>query len=445
MDRRSEERKRQLLADCEVSPAVFAGIEERVREFVAPFAARLGVTEQRSHANEYVTGLLSGVERKNVESIAYLHGQDRQPLQHFVGAAAWDHDPLVEELANQVGRTLGAADAVIVFDPSGFVKKGTASVGVQRQWIGRVGKVDNGQVGVYLGYVSQWEHTLVDVRLYLPKEWTHDRKRCKRVGVPKEVRFQTRHDLALAMLDRHGNRLPHAWVAGDDEMGRSTRFRRDLQGRGERYLLAVPSNTLIRDLNGPTPAYGGHGARPKPKWTQVDAWRAALPSRAWTRLKVRDGDKEPLTVEIAMTRVQGKTDARQVGPEEVLVVIRTKDERGVWKNDYYLSNAPAGTPLAEFARAANAEHRIEECIQRAKSEAGLADYEVRTWRGWYHHQTLSLLALWFLVEETRRGKKGDARDDVAASSNAADPPPCSAPRSRGSSADCRRLYDTVAA
>jgi SRSO17 transposase len=366
-------------------------------------------------------------------------------LQHFIGAAAWDHEPLLEELANQVGQVLGAADGVIVFDPSGFVKKGTASVGVQRQWIGRVGKIDNGQVGVYMGYVSRQEHTLVDGRLYLPQEWATDRKRRRRAGVPRDVRFQTRHALALTMLDRHESRLPHAWIAGDDEMGRSTRFRRDLQARGQRYLLAVPSNTLICDLDGPVPPYGGRGARPKPKWTRVDAWRAALPSRAWTRLKVRDGDKGPLTVDIAMTRVQAKTDERRAGPEEVLVMIRSRDENGAWKNDYYLSNAAADTPPAEFARVANAEHRIEACIQRAKGEAGLADYEVRTWRGWYHHQTLSLLALWFLVQETRREKKCDARDDAAASAHVAGPPARSQPHEPGAAAHRPRMYDPVAA
>lgn len=402
MERGSEERKRQLLADCQVDPVVFAGMEERLQEFLTPFAERLTVSEQQAHARTFVGGLVSGLERKNVESIAYLHGEDRQPLQHFIGAAAWDHRPLLAELAAQVGRTLGTADAVLVFDPSGFVKKGKASVGVQRQWIGRVGKIDNGQVGVYLGYVTPEEHTLVDMRLFLPREWTKDWRRCRKAGVPKGVRFQTRHALALAMLDEQGPRLPHAWIAGDDEMGRSTRFRGDLRDRHERYLLAVPSNTLIRDLDATLPTEAGRRPKSKPPWTRVDAWRAALPQRAWTRLEVRDGAKGPLTVEIAVVRVQAKTEKRCVGPEEVCVAIRTKDESGVWKNDYYLSNASFATPRAEFARVANAAHRIEECLHRAKGETGLADYEVRTWQGWHHHQTLALLAVWFLVQETRR-------------------------------------------
>ena len=140
---------------------------------------------------------------------------------------------------------MGEPDGVLVFDPSSFAKKGTESVGVQRQWCGRLGKVENCQVGVYLGYVSREDHALVDFRLYLPREWTGDRKRMNKAGVPKDVRFRTRHELALDMMDEQGDLLPHPWIAGDDEMGRSSWFRQELRSRGESYLLAVPSNTLV--------------------------------------------------------------------------------------------------------------------------------------------------------------------------------------------------------
>jgi SRSO17 transposase len=293
----------------------------------------------------------------------------------------------------------------LVFDPSGFAKKGTESVGVARQWLGRFGKVDNGQVGVYLGYVSRQEHAIVDVRLYLPKEWTEDPKRCKDAGVPKDqIRHRTRHDLALDMLDQRGDVLLHSWIAGDDEMGRSSRFRKDLRERGERYLLAVPSNTTIRDLEAVAPLYSGQGRRPVQPFRQVQAWTAALPAQAWTKQVIRPGEKGPLTLEVVSRRVQARTDKRGVGPEELLVVTRAVQEDGSWKYDYYLSNAEARMPHWELARVANAEHRIEECLQRAKGEAGLAEYEVRSWAGWYHHQTLSLIATWFLLVETLRGK-----------------------------------------
>jgi SRSO17 transposase len=334
--------------------------------------------EQGEHAHTYVAGLLSNLERKNVESIAYRHDQDRRALQNFVGCSPWDHEPLMDELVSQVANRLGEPDGVLVLDPSGFPKKGQHSVGVERQWCGRLGKVDNCQIGVFLGYVTRREHALVDTRLYVPKSWIEDRPRRKRGGVPQGLRYRTRHDLALEMLDRRGPQLPHAWVAGDDEMGRSTRFRRALRGRNERYLLAVPSNTIVRDLEAPTPPWRGSGLKPKRPFEQVRHWAAALAAERWAAINVRDGEKGPLVVEAVQVRVETKTDKRRIGPEEVLVVIRYTDDTGVLKIDYYLSNAAPETSLEEFARVAKAEHRIEECLQRAKSEAGLADYEVRT-------------------------------------------------------------------
>jgi SRSO17 transposase len=407
MDTRFATRRAELLADAEVAPQILRGVLPRLERFLDPFVASLQRSEQDQHARTYVAGLVSDLEYKNVESIAYLHDQEREPLQRFIGQSPWDHRPWITELASQVAQQLGSPTGVLVFDPSAFAKKGQASVGVQRQWCGRLGKVDNCQVGVYLGYVGPEEHALVDVRLYLPKEWTKDRPRCAKAGVPRTVPFQTRHALALEMLDEHGKVLPHAWVAGDDEMGRSTGFRHALSGRQEQYLLAVPSNTLIRDLEATPPPYAGRGRRPMVPWRRVEQWCAALPEEAWTEMTVRDGEKGPLVVQAVKTRVQARTQGRRVGPEEVLLVVRQRQDDGTWKHDYYLSNAAYRTELTEFTRVAKAEHRIEECLQRAKGEAGLADYEVRTWAGWQHHQALALVATWFLTQEARRGKKMD--------------------------------------
>lgn len=415
MERRFAVRIRELMAGAVVEPAVFAGMLARLEQFVEPFAARLKRGEQRANAQKYVAGLLSNVERKNVESLAYHHDQERQALQKFVGQCRWDHRPLLAELAAQVGRQVGETDGVLVFDPSGFPKKGTESVGVDRQWCGRLGKVDNCQVAVYLAYVSRREQALVNTRLYLPKSWAKDKARRKKCGVPKEVRFRTRHQLALEMLDESGPHLPHAWVAGDDEMGRCSPFRRELRARGEHYVLAVPSNTLIRDLAVDAPHYGGFGRPRQTPFQQVRKWCGALPESGWTTLDVRDGEKGPLVVQAVMTRVQAKTDQRRTGPEEVLLVIRERQADGTWKHDYYLSHAPPGTPLTELVRVAKAEHRIEECLQRAKGEAGLAEYEVRTWIGWHHHQTLSIIATWFLTQESRREKKHRSCDHRPAS------------------------------
>lgn len=413
MDRRFEERKRRLLTECEVPPAVFGGIEKRLVAFAEPFVQCLARDEQREHARQYCSGLLSDLPRKNTESIAYRHDQERKNLQNFIGQSSWDHEPLLAELARQVGAELGEDDAVLVLDPSGFPKKGRYSVGVERQWCGRLGKVDNCQIGVYLGYVSSVEHTLVDMRLYLPKSWTSDRDRRKQGHVPKTVRYQTRTQLALAMLLQRRDQLPHRWVTGDDELGRASWFRRRLRELGERYLMAVPATTTIRDLEAAAPNYSGFGGVPKGRFVSVAKWREALSPDAWTRIEVRDGAKGPLTVDIVVCRVQARDEDRCVGCEEVLVVIRRTAESGEAIHDYYFSNAPRDTPLPEFARAAKAHHRVEECLQRSKSEAGLADYEVRSYGGWYHHQTLSLIATWFLVEESRQGKKKHASDDCS--------------------------------
>jgi len=417
MERRFEVRKRDILQEAEIQPEVSEGMLKRLEHFAEPFVASLGRPEPRENARIYLCGLLSDLKRKNTESIAYRYDREPRALQRFVGFRTWDHRPLQQELARQIGVALGEDDGVIVFDPSGFKKCGTESVGVQRQWLGRLGKVDNGQVGVYMGYASRQEHALVDQRLYFPKSWAGDKKRRKKCGVPKEIRYQTRHALALEMLENNSAYLPHRWIVGDDEMGRSSGFRRDLRGLGEQYLLAIPSNTGARDLQRDPPASSGRGARPKQPFQRVDRWRKVLDEQAWTRVDVRDGEKGPLVTELVKCRVVARTQrGGDACTEELLIVTRTPEGNGKVKYDYYLSNAPADTPLEELARVVKAEHRIEDCLKRAKSEAGLSDYEVRTWAGWHHHQTLSLMALWFLILETRRGKKIHTSIDGSAGS-----------------------------
>jgi SRSO17 transposase len=403
----------ELRSDAEVSPTLLRGVLPRLETFLAPFLTAMTIPEQRANAHHYVAGLLSDLPSKDAESIAYLHDRERQGLQKFVGQVAWDQRPLVLELARQVGAELGEPDGVLVSDPSAFPKKGTESVGVQRQWCGRLGKVENCQVGIYLGYVSRREHALVDVRFYLPKAWAKRPRRRLKAGVPAAMRFQTRHELALEMLDELGPRLPHAWITGDDEMGRCAWFRQELRARNESYVLAVPSNTLVRDLTEEAPPYRGRGPRPRSPFRRVDRLCAAVPDEDWLTLDVRDGEKGPLVVQatrrLVQTRLRGQDDAL-----EMLVAFRARQGDGTWKHDYTLAAAPVDTPLADYAQVFKAEHRIEDDLKRAKSEAGLADYQVQTWAGWHHHQTLSLLATWFLTQETRRGKNPDAGADGAA-------------------------------
>jgi SRSO17 transposase len=413
MERRFQSRLDDLRRDAQIPPGLLRGVASRLAAFLRPFVASLARDETRDNAGRYVRGLLSNLGAKTAEAIAYLHDRGRQGVQKFVGQSGWNHRPLLAELARQVGHELGEPDGVLAFDPSAFAKRGDRSVGVARQWCGRLGKLENCQVGVYLAYVSRRDHALVDARLYLPREWTRKKKRMFKAGVPSGVRFRTRHELALDMLDAHGPALPHGWVAGDDEMGRSSWFRRQLRSRGERYLLAVPSNTAVRDLAAGV-RYAGRGRHPKAPFVRADRWAAGLPAGAWETVQVRGAEKGPLVVQVARGPVQTRADNRVSDAAEVLVAVRERQPDGSWKHDYLLSNAPTETPVAEFARVFNAEHRVEEALKRAKGEAGLADYQVRTWGGWHHHQALSLVAAWFLTQEARRGKKADPGPDGAA-------------------------------
>src|SRR5438552_2279205 len=417
MERRFRVRLNELLKDAEVLSTLLRGVLPRLETFLCPFVEALQTAEQRTNAQQYVSGLLSNLDSKDAESIAYLHDRERQGLQKFIGQSEWEHWPLLTELARQVGTELAQADGLVVVDPSAFPKKGTESVGVQRQWCRRPGKIENCQVGIYLGYVSRRDHALVDFRLYLSKEWAKRKRRRKKAGVPAEIRFRTRHELMLEMLDEHGSLLPHAWIAGDDELGRSSWFREELRSRKECYLLAVPSNTLVRDLTAPDPPYRGRGPRPKAPFMRVERWCLEVPEDTWQTIEVRAGEKGPIVVQGVRTLVQARTEGQASDVPEFLVVFRERQGDGTWKHDYLLSYAPLATSLKEFARVFNAEHRIEESLKRAKGEAGLADYQVRTWEGWHHHQTLSLIATWFLTQETRREKNTDTRVDGSASAD----------------------------
>lgn len=414
MDHAFERRKIDLMDECVVEDEMFAEVLDRLDQFMDSFVASFARYKQRDHARTFVSGLCSDLERKNAESIAYHFGQDRKPIQHFLGESPWDDAPLRIELANQICNQLGADDGILVFDPSAFPKSGTESFGVKRQWCGRLGKVDNCQVGVFLGYVSEKGHALVDGDLYLPKEWTIDKKRMAKEGVPVDKRkHRSRTAICLELLKLHSGRLPHQWITGDDELGQPAEFRRKLRELNEQYLLAVPKNTSVADLDIPPPVYNGFGRPPVRVRVQISKWAALQPDESWERVDVRDGEKGPLIVEILKGRVE--TSKRSSGgvAEETCVVIRYRDrDKKVVKQDYYLSNAPYATSVAEFARAAKAEHRIEECFDRGKGEAGMADYEVRGWVGWQHHQTLSMIASWFLNVETRRSEKKSASDYI---------------------------------
>jgi SRSO17 transposase len=421
------QRQEELLRDCIVSPDVFIHMMDRLGDFVVPYQHALETEAGQRNVHLYLQGLLSHLPRKNAEGIATLVDVERLVMQEFIGTRPWDHHPLVDVLVGQVVEQLGEPDGIIAFDPSSFPKRGTHSVGVKRQWCGHRGKVDNCQVGVFMGYVSRHDHALLDFRLYLPREWTRDEQRRQACHVPPEVRYQTRQEQCVEMLDAWGAQVPHGWVTGDDELGRHTRFRGALRERGERYVLGVPCTTTMRDVEAPLPAYHGCGRRPKAPWQSVRAWRKSLGSHGWTRLTVRDGEKGPVGIEMAMRRVQTRLERKRTGPEEWLVVTRrpladdsllegqaspdATEQDGRYRYHYYLtptcvSETELKEPsLGELARVITAGTCIEASFKRGKGEVGMDEYQVRTWQGWHHHMALSLISVWFLIGETHRGQQ----------------------------------------
>jgi SRSO17 transposase len=421
------QRREEMLSDCLVSPDIFHQMVDRLGEFVVPYQHALETETGQHHMYLYLQGLLSHLERKNAEKIATFVDVERQVIQDFIGTVPWDHRPLVTALVRQVAERFGQPDGIIAFDPSSFPKRGTHSVGVKRQWCGHRGKVDNCQVGVFMGYVSHHDHVLLDFRLSLPEEWARDEQRRQACHVPPEVRYQTRQAQCLEMLDAWGDQVPHSWVTGDDELGRHTRFRGELRARGERYVLGVPCTTTMRDLDAPLPAYQGRGRRPKAPWQSVTTWRKALHPAGWTRLTVRDGEKGPVEIEMVTRRVQTRLEQKRTGPEEWLVVTRrplsddhllegksspdATEYDGRYCYRYYLTPTHVSEvelkkpPLTELARVITAGTCIEASFKRGKGEAGMDEYQVRTWQGWHHHMALSLIAVWFLIGETHRGQQ----------------------------------------
>src|SRR6266436_2640058 len=421
------QRREELLSDCLVSPDVFTQMVDRLGAFVVPYQLALETEAGQHPMHLYLQGLLSHLPRKNAEDIAAWVDVERQVMQDFIGIAPWEHRPLLQVLVGQVAEQLGESDGVLAFDPSSFPKRGTHSVGVKRQWCSHRGKVDNCQVGVYMGYVSRHDHALLDFRLSLPEEWARDKPRRQTCHVPEDVSYRTRQEQCLEMLDLWGEQVPHGWVTGDAELGRHTRFRQQLRARGERYVLGVPCTTTMRDLEASRPEYQGRGRRPKAPWQSVTHWRQGLNAQVWTRLTVRDGEKGPVAIEMVKRRVQTRIERKRTGPEEWLVITRrpltedrtleprasrdATDQDARYRYHYSLTPTDGGEvafkepSLGELGRVIKAGACIEASCKRGKGEVGMDEYQVRTWQGWHHHMALSLMAVWFLIGETHRGQQ----------------------------------------
>lgn len=348
-------------------------------------------------------------ERKNMERMEEaVVDADEQRLQHMLTDSPWDHRAVLDQVAREADQWLGGtADSCLLIDESGFAKKGKDSVGVQRQWCGRQGKVDNCQVGVFAALGKGHLSTLIDARLYLPEGWASNAARCRKAGIPEAERcYRSKSDLALEMV-RHQKALGlrYAWVGADGGYGKEPAFLRGLAAMGEVFVVDVHKDQAIY-LDDPQPFVPDtSGCRGRPRTRRqaqterlrVDQWLKAQPAAAWQCVTLRDSSKGKLQVECLHQRVWLWDGKEAQAHQWHLIVRRELDSPDTIH--YTLSNAPAETPTHRLAQMQAQRFWIERALQDAKSESGLADYQARKWRAWHHHMALVMMAMLFMLEE----------------------------------------------
>ena len=314
--------------------------------------------------------------------------------------------------------TCGDEEGIGVVDETSFRKKGTHSVGVARQYLGTAGKLENGQVATVLSYAAQGAHVFLDRRLYLPEEWAWNKQRRAEARVPGEVRFETKPEQAIAMLEHAWEQgVPMCWVTGDEVYGDSPRLRETIQAHGRFYVLAVSANTRVwterpqveepQEQTGGRPRLAPRLAAGGPKARMVSEVIASLPAHAWKRLAVMEGEKGPIAYHWARTQVVESRD-RLPGPDVWLLARRSLSDPK--QLAYYLAYAKARTSLEALVRVASSRYTVEQCIEEAKGETGLDEYEVRFWHSWYRHLTLSMMAHAWLASIRQLERKKNARE-----------------------------------
>jgi SRSO17 transposase len=401
----------------------FERVAESFARFHAEFAPLFGRTEARERSEQYLRGLLvQQTDRRNAENLAeVIEGATPRTLQRFLTESPWADQPVVDQAQRHVGLRLRSALNVFVVDDTGFVKQGVKSVGVARQYSGTLGKIANCQVGVFLAYVSERGHALVDKALYLPEEWTNDRGRCRAAGVPDDVGYHSKADLALGLL-RHARQvghLPADWVT-DAGYGEVPSFRDALADDDWRYVLEVPTNLTVftQWAQSAVPAWLGHGRKPSkpqlvagaPEPQNVVSVADALPATAWRILTVAEGAQGPRQYQFAALRVW---ESREGLPGRASWLLFRRNLDGSELKPY-LSNAPADTPLLQLAQVSAMRWPVETEFQTEKGETGLDEYEVRSWQGWHHHITMALLAGAFLLSLQQEWGGKDAPDHPTA-------------------------------
>lgn len=378
------------VAGHDVDPA---GWQARFDEVMARIAGRFTRVEPRRRARAFVLGLLSDLPRKNCWSIAE-HAGDPTPdgMQHLLRKAVWDADTVRDDVRAIAVEHLGVEEAMLVVDETGDLKTGQATVGVQRQYTGTAGRIENAQVGVFLTYTTTLGHTVVDREVYLPRSWTDDPDRCAAAGVPSEVEFATKPALATRMITRALDAgVPAGWVAGDEVYGNDPGLRTELEDRGVGYVLAIGRNRRI-----PT-ATGGYRA---------DMLAAMLPKRAWQRLSAGNGAKGYRYYDWGWVDI--RTTAEQAGHRWLLI----RRNRRTGELAFYRCYAPRPVALGVLVGVAGRRWTIEQSFQTAKGQTGLDEHQVRNWTSWYRWTTLVMLAHLFLAIATVHARARHTRDGL---------------------------------
>jgi SRSO17 transposase len=370
---------------------------DELREVAGRIGRHFARSEPRQRAAGYLRGLLSGTERKNGWQLAE-HIGDPTPdgVQHLLARAGWDADAVRDDLLGYVAEHLGDGAGVLVVDETGFLKKGTKSVGVARQYSGTAGRIENCQVGVFLGYVAGRGRALLDRALYLPKDWADDAGRRKVAGVPPAVRFATKLVLARRMVERAvAAGVTAKWVTADAVYGSDYGFRTALEEMGLGYVVGVRTDHAV---------WAGF------RQVRVKSLLAEVPAKVWRRLSCGAGSKGPRVYDWAVVR----TNAPDPDTRGRWLLIR-RSVSDPTEVAYFACGGPPGSTLVDLVRIAGARWAIEDCFELAKGDCGLDEYEVRSWVGWHRHVTLSLFALAVAAvirsraTKPGRRKKGDPR------------------------------------
>lgn len=359
-------------------------------------------------AQMYLQGLMQA-SRKNMERMEeVVPDSNYQSLQHFISDSEWETRDVLDQVAREADRHLGGSESsCLLIDETAFQKKGESSVGVDRQWSGRLGKVENSQVAVFASLTQGAYSTLIDTRLYLPKSWIEDPERCLAAGVPEsEMVLKSKADLAFEMVvQARQNGVRFSWVGVDGGYGKEPGFLRRLEDHGEVFVADVHKDQQIY-LEDPDPRVPKkktpRGQKPTRLQAQsasqrVDAWAAAQPPELWQKVAVRPGTKGEVRVEALHGRVWLWDGREETARFWHVVVIREVSSPETIK--YVLSNAPAQTSLERLVQMQRQRFWIERSFEDGKSESGLADYQVRGWRAWHHHMALVMMAMLFMLEE----------------------------------------------